>query len=69
MTGSDQYQFGTSLAEEIKNKNNNNGMWVRSLYRIIKELDLEQFINKTSTANTTFSRSDDQTDLVPQGFR
>ncbi len=43
--GSVQYQIGSSLALFVNTRSANNSIWVRSLYRIIKELDLEQFIH------------------------
>ncbi len=40
-----QYQIGSSLALFVNTLSANNTIWVRSLCRIIKELDLEQFIH------------------------
>ncbi len=44
-SGSVQYQIGSSLAELVNSLSANKSIWVRSLYRIIKDLDLEQFIH------------------------
>ena len=45
MTGSDQYQFGTSLAEEIKTKTITMACGSDHCIELVKELDLEHFIH------------------------
>ncbi len=42
-TTADPFQYDSGAVCK-QNTNNNNSLWVRSLYRIIKELDLEQFL-------------------------